>query len=247
MISGCASQASKYFSDGTTLQVANAAANGNAAKVQALRDGGADINAQGKDGVTPLLWALAQGNKIGVQKLLELGANPNHQTDDGDSMMSLASQMRDSDFLKLALKYGGNPNLKMTHYPYTPLMQAIGPENFENITLLVEAGADVNYQDPITGDTPVISAADLNQYDIVYYLIQQGADYRLKNKFGNTIVFAIEHNNIDPYSTGFKWRQKVIEFLESHGITVHPKPNTPMCQTDLGNGATEIAPCKPDN
>jgi ankyrin repeat protein len=102
-------------------------------------------------------------------------------------------------------------------------MAAIGPSGLENVKTLVASGADLNYQDSISGNTPLIQAADLNQFDIVYYLLDRGADYKLKNKFGNTVVFDIEMNNIDPKSTGYAWRQKVIEFLRSKGVSVNPK------------------------
>lgn len=232
LLLGCAMQSkafgssgpSKYFTDDLTLQVAEAAAQGDAQKIQALKNKGANIDATGKDGVTPLLWALSQGNKKGVETLLSLGADPNHQTEDGDSVMSLASEMTDPDFLKLAIKYKGNPNLALANGPpRSPLMAAIGPGGLDNVKTLLQAGANINYQDPVTGDTPLIQAADLNQFDIVYYLLEQGADYKLKNKFGNTIVYDVEMNNIDPTSQGYIWRQKVIEYLHSKGISVNPK------------------------
>lgn len=232
LLLGCAMQskafgskgASKYFVDEQTLQVAEAAAEGDIEKIQTLKDKGANIDGIGKDGVTPLLWALSQGNKKGVEALLSLGADPNHQTEDGDSMMSLASQMTDHDFLRLAVKYKGNPNLTLANGPpRSPLMAAIGPGGLDNVKTLLQAGANINYQDPVTGDTPLMQAGDLNQFDIVYYLLEQGADYKLKNKFGNTIVYDIEMNNIDPKSQGYTWRQKVIEYLRSKNISVNPK------------------------
>lgn len=232
LLLGCAVQsqafgggsAANYFSNDVVLQVAKAAADGDTAKVKSLHDKGVDIDASGKDGVTPLLWALSQGNKAGVEELLILGADPNHQSDDGDSMMSLSVQMTDFDFLRLALKYHGNPNLHISKGPWrTPLMQAMGPSRLPIIKQLVEAGADVNYQDPVTGDTPAMGAADLNQFDAVYYLLEHGADYAIKNKSGNTIVFQIDNNNIDPQSPLYAWRQKVIEFLRSKGIPINPR------------------------
>lgn len=229
---GCAMQsaafgggnASDYFSDTKATKLANAAAAGDVSTVDALKKDGADVNAVGKDGMTPLLWAFSKGSKDGVSELLALGADPNHQTDSGDSLVSLASQLSDPAMLTMAMQHGGNANLKIAKGPYrSPLMQAIGPGRLSEVKALVDAGADVNYQDPISGNTPMIQAAQINQFDIVYYFLEHGADYRLKNRFGNTVTYFVENNNIDPANQLYAWRQKVIAYLAGKGVTVNPK------------------------
>ena len=232
-LSSCASltadsHTKKYFQDPQVLQLATAAAHGDIGKIDALKTAGVDINSVGYNGVTPLLWALVQGNKAGYEELLKLGANPNHVDDDHEAAIILASEMVDSDFLRITLAHGGDPNLLIPDgSPHTPLIAAIGPGGFENVKLLVKAGADVNYASPVDGTTPATDAAGLNQYDIVYYLLQNGANYAAEVKTyqgpKNGLVWTIENNNIDPNSQLYQWREKVIEFLGSKGLTVNPK------------------------
>ena len=229
LLTGCASitnnnQAKKYFDDAKAFKLAVAGADGDVTAIQTLRNQSADPNSIGKDGMTPVLWAMVRGNKSGLQKLLEVGGDANYQTDDGNSVMSLAAEVDDPEFLKIALQHGGNPNLDILHSPYRrPLGIATGPFHLEHVKLLLNAGADVNYQNPVTGNTALDLAADLNQFDIVYYLLENGANYNLKNKLGNTVVFQIENNNIDSASSNYVWRRKVIEFLRSKDIQVNPR------------------------
>jgi ankyrin repeat protein len=233
LISGCTSQlpnsrAKEGFHDPQVLQVALAAGNGDIAKIDALKAAGVNIDAPGDGGITPLLWALAQRNKAGFEELLKLGADPNHIEDHGAAVMTATPTIADTDFLKLALAHGGNPNLLISDgWPHTPLMAATIPGGLKNVKLLVEAGADVNYVEAVGKITPAISAAELNQYDIALYLLEHGADYAAKiptyQGRVNGIVWCIENNNIDPNSPLYQWRQKVIDFLRSKGVTVNPK------------------------
>jgi ankyrin repeat protein len=233
------------FPDKKTAALASAAMDSNVKEIDSLLASGAQINGRGKGGITPLMWALYHLKKDGYRALLERHADPNLQEDDGDSVMQWAAQLKDSTYLQLALEHGGNPNLinAQSAHDRSPLFSAIAltPDTTENVALLIKAGADMNLVSP-TG-TPLTDAAGTNQYEVVYMLLQAGADYKQKDHSGTTVVWAIEHNNIDPQSDGFKWRQKVIDFLREHGVSVNPKDQVAMCSKDLGNGATEIAPC----
>ena len=39
-------------------------------------------------------------------------------------------------------------------------------------------------------------------------------------KTGQTVLFSIKNNRIDPESEGFRWRQKVIALLKEKGIDI---------------------------
>jgi hypothetical protein len=51
------------------------------------------------------------------------------------------------EMVKLLLERGVNPNTPSTGVGYTPLMQAASSANFELVSLLVNAGADLNSED----------------------------------------------------------------------------------------------------
>ena len=212
------------FADRKVAELAIASAKGDMKAIDGLLVQGVNINAVGEFGETPLFWALYARNKAGFQKLLESGADPNAKDENGDGVMHLAAANEDPEYLRLALANRGDPNLrdKRGVFP-TPIFRAIQPVRNDNLKLLIAGGANMNYHMPISGETPLIAAADLNHYDKVYILINAGADYKLPDAGGNTIVYNIEHNGFNKSADPEGWRDKVISFLRECGVEVHPR------------------------
>jgi len=75
------------------------------------------------------------------------------------------------------------------------------------VKYLVEQGADVNYQHPMTKMTPLHLAAYDGYTDVVKYLISKGADVNIKMRGGVSIVRAVR-------DTG---NTKMVEVLEAAG------------------------------
>lgn len=67
------------------------------------------------------------------------------------------------------------------------------------------------------------AAAATAQFDIVYKLLQAGADYTITDNFNTTLVYSIENNNINPQHEQYQWRAKVIEFLHGKRVKVNPR------------------------
>lgn len=212
----------EFFQKGPVQQLAIAAAEGDTDTIAKLVASSVDINFQGKDGMTALMWALGAQNKQGFRLLLENGANPNLPIKSGGSVMSLAASADDAEFLQLALKHGGDPNLFNTNRNTYLIFETISPGHLPHVKALVEAGAEINSKDN-AGQSPMIVAANLNQYDIVLYLLNQGADFSLADRWGYTVVEPIENNNIDPDNELYQWRQQAIGFLREQGVTVNPR------------------------
>lgn len=99
-----------------------------------------------------------------------------------------------------------------------PLNRAL---TLNEVKKLVEAGADINQQD-IGGATPMIVAATLNQYQIVNYLIEAGADPKLKNKMGISIIYIIKdsHETMAREGEGRNQMLKTVELLKERGIAI---------------------------
>jgi len=68
--------ASKVFADARVVAVVDAAARGDEERVRTLGREGADLNAQGERGVTPLEWALLHKDRRAMETLLRAGADP---------------------------------------------------------------------------------------------------------------------------------------------------------------------------
>lgn len=251
------SQIKTYFTDPDTRALVVAAVDGNTGEIDRLVAAGVNVNARGKDGMTPLIWTICHLKKTGYQSLLEHGADPNLQIQsgihEGESVMGTATQLPDSSYLKLALLHRGDPNLvnKSSYYDYNPLFSAVMAGIKANVDLLIQAGANINAADD--GDdsqTPLVAAVDEQNYEIAYQLLQAGANYRITDPYqaaagkgSNPIVWGLEHGDIDPTSDRYKWREKVIQFLNDHGVAVSTKPPPAMCTQDLGNGVKVTAPC----
>ena len=212
------------FADKKVAELAIAAAKGETKTIDRMLAQGANVNAVGEYGQTPLFWSLYAHNKVGFQRLLESGADPNARDQNGDGVMHLAASDEDPDYLRLVLAHKGDPNLRDTRGVFpTPIFRATQPIQNDNLRLLIANGADLNYSMPVSGETPMMAAADLNHYEKVYILIQAGADYKLPDAGRNTIVYSIEHNSFDKTLDTGGWRDKVIDFLRQHGVEVHPR------------------------
>jgi ankyrin repeat protein len=135
----------------------------------------------------------------------------------GDSAVGYAAMHEDKWYLETILKHGGNPNLVDPNTGEPPIYESIGRLRREHVQILIAGGADLNFQNR-DGVTPMMAAVTINQYEMVYEMLEAGANPELKNKYGNSILYFIHDNRISPKSENFKWRAKVIEFLEANGI-----------------------------
>lgn len=208
------------FPDPKVRNLAKAASRGQVRKINELAAQGIDVNSRGAQNATPLF--LAMGNIKGFKRLLELGASPNQIFGDGSSIMYWVAIHSDVRFLKLALEYEGNPNLVAGSLKETPIFSMMGPDNKNKIPIIIQAGADMNYQRS-NGETPIMVAAGLGQFDTVLYLLEQGADYKIRNVYNqNTLmdVIAFRRTTMDPKNNLTKWMNKVIDWLEKKGQTI---------------------------
>jgi ankyrin repeat protein len=208
------------FPDENARALARAAAKGNISKIDELVRSGVDVDAKGTQGATPLFWAMA--NHEGFKRLLELGANPNIVYGDGNTVIHMAVTLPDRRILESMLKHGGNPNLRDGGaFRSTPIFE-VPTQKKDRIDLLLEAGADINSQDSRFGTTPVMSAAGRGDYELAYYLLEKGADYRIRNNAGETLASRVSKKIgfLRPGSEYEKWQIKVINWLESRGVRV---------------------------
>ena len=208
------SAAEVFVADGPTRQLADAAARGDAAVVTDLVRRGADPNAAGKGGMTPLIWALAAQSKPGMLALLKAGADPNRQDADKDSPLALATGARDPELLRILLEHGGDPN--GPGRDGDPLLfQAVMQHDLAAVRLLADHKANLNARGT-GGQTPAMLAADLNQFEIVRYLLERGADWRIEEPGGATLETMVQHSRVSPkFSDKVAALQWVRSFLEA--------------------------------
>ena len=161
----------------TVLMVA--ARTGNADVIRQLVAYGADVNAKESwMGETALMWAAAANNVAAVRTLAELGAQVNARS----ATIAYPEQKpaEPSNYVGSFVPKG----------QWTPLLYAARENAIDASRALVEAGADVNIQDP-EGVTPLLEAVLNMHYDLARVLIDLGANPKVADNAGMTPLFAI--------------------------------------------------------
>ncbi|ACX89989.1 Ankyrin [Pectobacterium parmentieri WPP163] len=186
---------------------------------------GVNLNIQGKDGVTPLLWLIYETqNKKAVRLALKLGVDPNYKDGFGDSAVNSVAGAKDPDWLRIILDAGGDPNAIGRH-GQPAIFSAIGEERWADIKLLVERGADLNLVDGPKRNSAHY-AAYLNKYEITYWLIEQGADIHIYDETGSNLAFTVEDSLsiMSPKSPHYPWALKVKQLLLDRSVKFPPLP-----------------------
>lgn len=140
---------------------------------------------ESKYGKTLLHLSSYNNNYKGFKELLKLGANPNIADSSHCTTPLIEVALSFDDKTKYAqelIKYKANVNYVECNSGKedqknnaTPLIAASRQNNLELVKLLIENGANINYTNP--NDEDALSLATLlKNYDIVLYLLQQGAD-----------------------------------------------------------------------
>jgi ankyrin repeat protein len=111
---------------------------------EVLLEAGLDLNEEafreGQWKATPLWYAVARGENLALARsLLERGADPNH-------CLWAAAWRDDLDAIRLLLEHGAELDPKDDH-GMSPFLAAIGWSRFRAAEALLEAGANVDFQD----------------------------------------------------------------------------------------------------
>ncbi|HLH42413.1 MAG TPA: ankyrin repeat domain-containing protein [Bryobacteraceae bacterium] len=152
---------------------------------------GADVNAAGPDGATPIMYAAANGDLELVRALIKAGANVKLSNQLGTSAITEAAIIGSAPILEALLKAGADPNYK-TPDGETPLMAAARSGKVEAARELLDAGADINAKESWGGQSALMWAAALSQADMVKFLALRGANLN-------------DHGKIN------QWERKVIQ------------------------------------
>lgn len=166
------------------------------------------------NGKTYLMLAVEEENKEWTRLLLKHGASPNVQNKNGTSAMHIAMWSQDPSFIKLLLDNEGDSNLFNKKEKKSLVFSAIMPERLEHLKLLIKYGAEVNVQDSMK-QTPLMLAANSSQYDMVFLLLNAGADPTVEDNWGHTIQSSLKLDDLPENSNMNVWKQKVIDFVSN--------------------------------
>lgn len=198
-------------------------------EVEELLVRGANADCRDRRGVTALILAYECGHLQVFKMLLEHHANPDIVLSDGRSAMHLSATNANSDWLRHAIENGGSVDLTEKGASYnpemTPLFYAVGEGRIENIRLLLDNGASINFRRDLDRRFPLMHAAAVMRYDAAYELLLRGADYELECHPGNqTLAKWLRVLNGDEWVTSDQREHfhKVRHFLIERGIELGP-------------------------
>ena len=232
----CGWKADDYFTDPQVIALCHAIEANDLVEMERLVKAGADVNAQGKDKMTPLLWAFPDNHLPRFKWLLEHGANPNvivegefntrQHISRGDSVTIMACKTSPPGYFEAVFDNGGDPNIRHTGllgFSQTPLFAVItrgGGDKAAKIRRLIDLGADMN--DRFSGGTPVMQAVTwFGQFKLALMMLEAGADHRTyqHNEYRQLIhVVAGQERRLHEYPpeqrAGF---HELVKWLEDHG------------------------------
>ena len=137
---------------------------------------------------TPLTIAAEKGDLEMVRTLLVQGAAPDAPDRHGLTPLVRASRLGNLDIVKALLAAGASAGRNDGYVNgWTPMMHAIHKHQPEVVSLLIEAGADVNGRAP-NGCTALMFAAGEGQIGVVTLLLDKGADPRAETRDHTTAL-----------------------------------------------------------
>jgi ankyrin repeat protein len=202
-----------------------AAIAGDTAMLASLLKAGADVNAAGADGQTPLMAVARTGNVESARLLIERGADVNRREGWlGQTALMWASAENLPAMVKELAARGGDVNARSTVHDWardvtaeprrkymprggwTPLLFAAREGALDAASTLLDAGAEVNLQDPDLVP-PLVMAIVNGHYDVAKLLVEHRADVNLADRWGRAALWAV----VDMHTPAVSGRPAVVE------------------------------------
>lgn len=183
--------AEDIFSEVSTIALCHAIEANDLDEIKRCVAEGADVNARGKWGVTPLFWAFPSHRLERFELLLELGADPNLPLTErpdrgfafsyapGFTVTIAAAQTEFKGYFKAVLEHGGDLTLEdpisgpMLH----TIISGQYPFREERIEMYLKHGGDLNVRNQESGTHAAFYAASYQeQYELALWLLEKGID-----------------------------------------------------------------------
>ena len=204
--------------------------NENSSVAEYLINNGADINVTNEDGETPLMYASKLHNIKVIELLIQKGADINAFNNYGNT--ALIYGVNNLETVKLLVENGADVNFyKGGSTALISACEYSHERNIDVIKYLVSKKANINAQDNKgdtalnkTLDTSDEGSIDILDFEIVHFLIEQGADVNIKNKREYTplIYLGMGEGNFNNKSFQ-EYRIKLAEVLLEKGADINAK------------------------
>ena len=181
---------------GAQVAIVDAIKAGDTARVRALIDTRADVNAAQADGTTPLHWAVDRDRPDIVQMLIRAGADVKASNRYGATPLWLASINGNVKTVAMLLEAGADAS-SANGDGETALMVAARTGKAEVVTLLLTRGANANAKENWRGQTALMWAAAEGHAAVIDTLVARGADLKARSNAGFTaLLFAAREGRI---------------------------------------------------
>jgi len=197
-------------------QLLKASTKGDLEKVKELLNKGADVNAKGEYGRTPLMWVLREANIEISELLIEKGADLNVQDDEGKTVLMCASWGGARGVL-LLLQY---PEIKLDMEILTKEFTKASDRGDLKLVKELLPKVDVNAISH-KGRNGLILASRHNYLDCVSVILNDPrTDVNLKDSIGNTaLMYASEYGYTDVVSLLLKHPKIDVNIKDDNGQT----------------------------
>ena len=142
------------------------------------------------EGMPLIAWPVYTKNPVGLKAMLQNGADPNareakpfevYRGKDGsvstyyrNNAMVWAAKQDDPVYLRLLLDHGGDPNTRNSNNETLLFQSFIWQDQWQNVQLLVERGADINAR--TRASTITQNYSSYGSFKNVHWLLERGAD-----------------------------------------------------------------------
>jgi ankyrin repeat protein len=189
----------EQFFSGQQLELARAIHDGDMSRVRTLAPT-ANLNVPGNSNMTLLAYAIQEAVPVKtdsgnvrfevVSQLVKNGAKPEQTFLENDNIAYDAARADTPNFLKALLAGGMSPDIR--YDGDTPLLFATASERqLPQMKVLIEHKANVDIRDSLQ-ETAIFTATRLRQWDVVDYLLAQGANPTVHNVNGLTYAKVLE-------------------------------------------------------
>lgn len=173
-------------------QLIDAVRAGDAARVRALLEAGADAGAAEPDGSTALLWASHRADAASVRALLDASADPDAGNDLGATPLWAAGENGGAAVARMLLEAGADPDRALLSGE-TPVMVAARAGSAAVVRLLAAAGADLDRRGS-RGQTALMWAAAQRHPAAVAALLDAGADSSIRSDVWTQVMAVPPHS-----------------------------------------------------
>ncbi len=243
----------KWYPDKGAQALAVAAEFGDAAEVRRLmKEEGVNPDKYfSPEGMPLIAWPVFTKNPAGLKAMLENGADPNarvaepfeiHRAKDGsvgiyhyNNAMVWAAKQEDPIYLRYLLDHGGDPDTLNSNNETLVFQAFIWQNQWQNVQLLIERGANINEPNPGGISGPVVELyATSGGFERVHWLLERGADPGLEY-YGDRASPPFSSHTASPTieaifwkpmkaGIGREWQAKCQRWVLAKGFSRPPMP-----------------------